>query len=124
MQLALVNHYFGQKPELCDAIFARELHSEREDTERALRTYFEPLAESFIDALQTLLPHANRTQVGWCYEFAARRCGAGSARAGADGEQRQVLLAASNTSASRLACGELAQECRELLKCGARLCLG
>jgi AcrR family transcriptional regulator len=50
-------------------LVARELHFEREDTERVLRTYFEPLAESFIDALQALLPHANRTQVVWCYEF-------------------------------------------------------
>ena len=50
-------------------LVARELYHAREDTDRVLRSYFDPLAHAFIDALQELLPHASRGQVAWCYQF-------------------------------------------------------
>jgi AcrR family transcriptional regulator len=50
-------------------LVARELHYQRDDTDRILQRHFEPLAEAFIQALQVLLPHAPRVEVVWCYEF-------------------------------------------------------
>jgi AcrR family transcriptional regulator len=50
-------------------LVARELSHAREDTDRVLRSYFDPLAHAFIDAIQSLLPHASRAQVAWCYQF-------------------------------------------------------
>ena len=41
-----------------------------DSTDRVLRTYFDPLAHAFIDALSQRLPHASRGQVAWCYQFA------------------------------------------------------
>lgn len=51
-------------------LVARELYHAREETDRILRSLFDPLAHAFIDALQQVLPHANRGQVAWTYQFA------------------------------------------------------
>jgi AcrR family transcriptional regulator len=51
-------------------LVARELSHELEEADRVLRTYFDPLAHAFIDALQEALPHASRGQVAWTYQFA------------------------------------------------------
>lgn len=51
-------------------LVARELYHAREETDRVLRAYFDPLAQAFIDALHQALPHASRGQVVWGYQFA------------------------------------------------------
>lgn len=51
-------------------LVARELYHEREETDRVLRAYFDPLAHAFIDAINRALPYATRGQVAWCYQFA------------------------------------------------------
>lgn len=51
-------------------LVARELASRGAHAERALREFFDPLAEAFIDALQEALPHAGRGDIAWCYQFA------------------------------------------------------
>lgn len=51
-------------------LVARELYHEREETDRVLRAYFDPLAHAFIDAINNALPLATRGQVAWCYQFA------------------------------------------------------
>lgn len=50
-------------------LVARELYLANEVTDHVLRSYFDPLAQAFIDAFQSLLPHASRAQVAWCYQF-------------------------------------------------------
>jgi AcrR family transcriptional regulator len=50
-------------------LVARELYHAREDTDHVLRTWFDPLAHAFIDALHELLPHASRGRAAWCYQF-------------------------------------------------------
>lgn len=51
-------------------LVGRELFYAAEETDRVLRTYFDPLAHAFIDALHRRLPHASRGEVAWCYQFA------------------------------------------------------
>lgn len=51
-------------------LVARELNHARDETDRILRGLFDPLAHAFIDALQQVLPHADRGQVAWAYQFA------------------------------------------------------
>jgi AcrR family transcriptional regulator len=51
-------------------LVARELYHAREETDRILRGFFDPLAFAFIDALQRTLPHASRGQIAWVYQFA------------------------------------------------------
>ena len=51
-------------------LVARELYHTREETDRVLRSFFDPLAHAFIDAIQRTLPHATRGQVAWVYQFA------------------------------------------------------
>lgn len=51
-------------------LVARELYHAREETDRVLRSLFDPLAHAFIDALQQALPHASRGQAAWVYQFA------------------------------------------------------
>ena len=51
-------------------LVARELYHLQEETDRVMRAYFDPLAFAFIDALAQALPHASRSQVAWCYQFA------------------------------------------------------
>ena len=51
-------------------LVARELYHAREETDRVLRGFFDPLAHAFIDALHRTLPHATRGQVAWVYQFA------------------------------------------------------
>ena len=51
-------------------LVARELFYVTDITDRILRTYFDPLANAFIDALQRALPAATRGQIAWCYQFA------------------------------------------------------
>ena len=51
-------------------LVARELFHPNRDTDRVLRSYFDPLAHAFIDALQRTLPHASRGDIAWCYQFA------------------------------------------------------
>ncbi|MES2363960.1 MAG: TetR/AcrR family transcriptional regulator [Pseudomonadota bacterium] len=51
-------------------LVARELFIAQQETDRVLRDFFDPLARAFIDALQTVMPHATRGQVAWAYQFA------------------------------------------------------
>ena len=51
-------------------LVARELYNATEESDRVLRSYFDPLAHAFIDALQLALPHATRGGVAWGYQFA------------------------------------------------------
>ena len=51
-------------------LVARELGNATEEADRVMRTYFDPLAMAFIDALHLALPHATRGQVAWGYQFA------------------------------------------------------
>ena len=51
-------------------LVARELQHATEETDRVLRSYFDPLAHAFIDALHAALPHAPRERVAWGYQFA------------------------------------------------------
>ena len=50
-------------------LVARELFHPNRETDRVLRSYFDPLAHAFIDALQRALPHASRGDIAWCYQF-------------------------------------------------------
>ncbi|SEK16064.1 MULTISPECIES: TetR/AcrR family transcriptional regulator [unclassified Variovorax] len=51
-------------------LVARELYHATEEADRVLRSYFDPLAEAYIDALHVALPHATRSQAAWGYQFA------------------------------------------------------
>ncbi len=51
-------------------LVARELRQESQETDRVLRSFFDPMAHAFIDALQEALPHATRGEVAWVYQFA------------------------------------------------------
>ncbi len=51
-------------------LVARELSHATEAADRVLKTYFDPLAHAFIDALTEAMPHASRAQVAWGYQFA------------------------------------------------------
>ncbi|OUM02184.1 TetR/AcrR family transcriptional regulator [Variovorax sp. JS1663] len=51
-------------------LVARELYHATEEADRVLRSYFDPLAEAYIDALHVALPHATRAQAAWGYQFA------------------------------------------------------
>jgi len=51
-------------------LVAHELGHATEEADRVMRTYFDPLAVAFIDALHLALPHATRGQVAWGYQFA------------------------------------------------------
>jgi AcrR family transcriptional regulator len=51
-------------------LVARELLYASPESDRILREYFDPLAHAFIDALNEVLPHACRSDVAWCYQFA------------------------------------------------------
>lgn len=51
-------------------LVARELAHATDAADRVLKTYFDPLAHAFIDALAQALPHASRDQAAWGYQFA------------------------------------------------------
>src|SRR5450631_1111530 len=51
-------------------LVARELGNATEEADRVMRTYFDPLAIAYIDALHIALPHATRGEVAWGYQFA------------------------------------------------------
>ena len=51
-------------------LVARELAHLQDETDRVLRTYFDPMAHAFIDALTLALPHTTRAQMAWGYQFA------------------------------------------------------
>ena len=51
-------------------LVARELYRNSAETDRILRGTFDPLALAYIDALGDVLPHANRAQAAWVYQFA------------------------------------------------------
>jgi len=51
-------------------LVARELAILQDETDRVLRTFFNPLAHAFIDALTLALPHTTRAQMAWGYQFA------------------------------------------------------
>lgn len=51
-------------------LVARELGNATEEADRVMRTYFDPLAMAYIDALHLALPHATRGEVAWGYQFA------------------------------------------------------
>ncbi|WP_231696591.1 TetR family transcriptional regulator [Ottowia caeni] len=51
-------------------LVSRELTYTRDESDRVLREFFDPLAHAFIDALHTARPHASRAQAAWSYQFA------------------------------------------------------
>lgn len=51
-------------------LVSRELLYVRDETDRVLREFFDPLAHAFIDALHTVRPQASRAQAAWSYQFA------------------------------------------------------
>lgn len=51
-------------------LVARELSHATDAANRVLRTYFDPLARVFIEALAEAMPQATRQQVVWGYQFA------------------------------------------------------
>jgi AcrR family transcriptional regulator len=51
-------------------LVARELYYAREEVDRILRGFFDPLAMAFIDAIHKAVPHATRGQAAWVYQFA------------------------------------------------------
>ena len=51
-------------------LVSRELLYMRDETDRVLRDFFDPLAHAFIDALHTMRPQATRAQTAWAYQFA------------------------------------------------------
>ena len=51
-------------------LVSRELLYVRDETDRVLREFFDPLAHAFIDALHTVRPQATRAQTAWAYQFA------------------------------------------------------
>jgi len=50
-------------------LVARQLYQAVDEAEAVLRTYFDPMAHAFIDALHAALPGATRPQVAWGYQF-------------------------------------------------------
>lgn len=50
-------------------LVARQLYQAVDEAEAVLRTYFDPMAHAFIDALHAALPTATRPQVAWGYQF-------------------------------------------------------
>lgn len=48
---------------------ARDLAAPTPEADRAHRTFFDPMAHAFIDALLGCAPGATRGQVAWCYQF-------------------------------------------------------
>ncbi|HSW04062.1 TetR family transcriptional regulator [Aquabacterium sp.] len=50
-------------------LVARQLYQAVDEAEAALRTYFDPMAHAFIDALHAAMPGASRQQAAWCYQF-------------------------------------------------------
>lgn len=51
-------------------LVSRELSYARDEADRVLRDFFDPLAHAFIDALHTARPQASRAQAAWSYQFA------------------------------------------------------
>ena len=51
-------------------LVSRELLYVRDETDRVLREFFDPLAHAFIDALHAARPQASRAQAAWGYQFA------------------------------------------------------
>lgn len=51
-------------------LVAHEVSHVTEEADRVMRTYFDPLAMAFIDALHRAMPHASRGEVAWGYQFA------------------------------------------------------
>ena len=56
--------------EYCALLVARQMAVETEQVEPAMRSFFDPLARAFINALCPALPQAGRAQVCWAYQFA------------------------------------------------------
>lgn len=50
-------------------LVARQLYQAVDEAETVLRTYFDPMAHAFIDALHAAMPAASRPQAAWCYQF-------------------------------------------------------
>jgi len=50
-------------------LVARQLYQVVDEAEAVLRTWFDPMAHAFIDALHAATPAAPRTQAAWCYQF-------------------------------------------------------
>lgn len=51
-------------------LVSRELSYARDEADRVLHEFFDPLAHAFIDALQTVRPGVSRAQAAWSYQFA------------------------------------------------------
>lgn len=50
-------------------LVARQLYQAVDEAEAVLRTWFDPMAHAFIDALHAAMPGTTRGQVAWCYQF-------------------------------------------------------
>jgi AcrR family transcriptional regulator len=48
---------------------ARDLAAPTPELEALQSRFFDPMANAFIDALQSVAPDATRGQVAWCYQF-------------------------------------------------------
>ncbi|WP_423458487.1 TetR/AcrR family transcriptional regulator [Ottowia sp. VDI28] len=51
-------------------LVSRELSYARDEADRVLHDFFDPLAHAFIDALHSARPGVSRAQVAWSYQFA------------------------------------------------------
>jgi len=50
-------------------LVARQLYQAVDEAEAVLRTWFDPMAHAFIDALHAAVPGSSRPQAAWCYQF-------------------------------------------------------
>lgn len=51
-------------------LVCRELLYSRDEADRVLRDFFDPLAHAFIDAIHIARPQVSRAQAAWSYQFA------------------------------------------------------
>lgn len=50
-------------------LMTRGLNEPGQETDRALRQYFDPMAHAFIEALMACFPGCSKAQMAWCYQF-------------------------------------------------------
>lgn len=50
-------------------LVARQLYQAVDEADAVLRTWFDPMAHAFIDALHAAMPASTRPQAAWCYQF-------------------------------------------------------
>jgi AcrR family transcriptional regulator len=50
-------------------LMTRGLNEPGQETDRAMRQYFDPMAHAFIEALMACFPACTKAQMAWCYQF-------------------------------------------------------